>query len=229
MGSVTNRRPDRIGGDVRAGTGPSIPALGTAPTTDRRLLRGARTRKIVLRAAVDVASADGLDGVSFGRLASATGLSKAGIQTLFPTKEALQLATAEYARQMFAEAVTEPAVSAPHGVARVRALVGHWMDYASTPLFAGGCFWGATLSEFDSRPGPVRDLLFTHQQQWLDLLGYEIGRAVAAGELAEQEPELLAFQIDAVLRSTNIALQHGDEGAADRANRVVGSLLAAPR
>lgn len=229
MRGMTNRGRDRGGGDVRAGTEPSTPNRGNSPTTDGRLLRGARTRRIVLQAAVDIASLDGLNGVSFGRLASATGLSRAGIQTLFPAKEALQLATAAHAHEMFAEAVTEPTESTSHGAARVRALVERWMDYASTPLFAGGCFWTATLAEFDSHPGPIRDLLFEQQSQWLALLGDEIRRAIANGELAEQDADLLAFHIDAVLRSTNIALRHGDEGAVDRATRGIDSLLAAPR
>lgn len=199
--------------------------MATAPT-DKRLLRGARTRGIVLRAAVDVASLSGLEGVSFGRLATTTGLSKAGIQTLFPSKEALQLATAAYARDMFAEAVTGPAAAAPHGIAQVRALVERWKIYARTPLFEGGCFWTATLAEFDSRPGPVQDLLFAHQAEWLSVLEHEIGRAVTAGEFADQDPKLLAFQIDAVLRSMNVALRHGDDESVDRANRVLEAALA---
>src|SRR5438094_9613931 len=77
--------------------------------TDKRLLRGARTRQIILRQAVDVASLEGLGGVSFGRLAADAGLSKAGVQTLFRTKETLQLAAIEYARQMFIDAVIRPA------------------------------------------------------------------------------------------------------------------------
>lgn len=225
---MPNRRLDQIGGHARAGSAPTLPATG-AVTTDRRLLRGARTRGIVLREAVDVASLDGLDGVSFGGLATATGLSKAGIQTLFPTKEALQLATARYARGMFVEAVTEPARAAPHGIARLRALVEGWMTYVRTPLFEGGCFWTATLAEYDSRPGPVRDLLFEQQFEWLALLEHEISLAVAAGEFAGQDPVLLAFQIDAVLRSTNIALRRGDAASVERANRSVESMLATPR
>lgn len=228
MGRMTDRRLERSVSGAPTGAGPSLPATGTVPS-DRRLLRGARTRRIVLRAAVDMASLDGLHGVSFGRLAMATGLSKAGIQTLFSTKEALQLATADYARRMFVEAVTEPVASTPRGVARVRALVERWMDYARTPLFEGGCFWAATLAEFDSHPGPVRDLLVAHHAEWVSLLGHEVGHGVAAGELAEQDPGLLAFQIDAVLRSTNIALRLGDDASVARADSIVEALLGAPR
>ncbi|MEU1959539.1 TetR/AcrR family transcriptional regulator [Nocardia sp. NPDC019304] len=200
----------------------------TAEITDKRLLRGARTRATVLRHAVDIASLDGLDGLSFGRLAEDTGLSKAGIQTLFRTKEALQLAAVDHARDRFVEAVVEPARSAPHGVARLRALVEHWMVYATTPLFPGGCFRVATMAEHDSKPGPVRDALFRDQRAWVRLLARELRAAASAGEIAELDADLAAFQIDAVLCATNTALRIGDPDAADRARRIVERFLRTP-
>ena len=221
----------RVFGDSLGSVGApsSITAAAGAAVTDQRLLKGARTRRIVLRAAVDVASLDGLDGVTFGRLATATGLSKAGIQTLFRTKEALQLATCDHARSMFADTVTGPAESMPRGIARLGALIGRWVDYARDPLFQGGCFWAATLSEYDSRPGPVRDRLFQHQAEWLALLAREIRYAVEVDELEELDPDLTAIQLDAVLCSTNIALRRGDGGAVGRAHRIVESVLARRR
>ncbi|WP_181724702.1 TetR/AcrR family transcriptional regulator [Nocardia gipuzkoensis] len=198
----------------------------TAEITDKRLLRGARTRAIVLRQAVDIASLDGLEGLSFGRLAADTGLSKAGIQTLFRTKEALQLAAVDHARDRFVAAVVEPARSEPHGVARLRALIEHWMVYAETPLFAGGCFRVATMAEYDSKPGPVHDALFRDQRDWVRLLARELRAAATAGEIAELDADLAAFQIDAVLCATNTALRLGDPEAADRARRIVEGFLA---
>ncbi|WP_280238565.1 TetR/AcrR family transcriptional regulator [Nocardia abscessus] len=198
----------------------------TAEITDKRLLRGARTRATVLRQAVDIASLDGLEGLSFGRLAADTGLSKAGIQTLFRTKEALQLAAVDHARDRFVAAVVEPARSEPHGVARLRALIEHWMVYAETPLFTGGCFRVATMAEYDSKPGPVRDALFRDQRDWVRLLARELRAAATAGEISELDADLAAFQIDAVLCATNTALRLGDPEAADRARRIVEGFLA---
>src|SRR6266568_4333458 len=157
---------------------------GLAVVVDRRLLRGARSRRAVTRRAVDIASVDGLDGLSFGRLAQDLGLSKAGIQTLFRTKEDLQLATVEVARDLFIDAVVRPGLRAPEGAARVRALVERWIEYAAAPLFPGGCFWGATLPEFDSRPGRVRDALRRQQVAWVQALAAEFRRAVETGEIA---------------------------------------------
>ncbi|WP_316525482.1 TetR/AcrR family transcriptional regulator [Kitasatospora brasiliensis] len=196
-----------------------------APTTDKRLLRGARTRQIVLRQAVDIASLEGLDGVSFGLLATDTGLSKAGIQTLFKTKEALQLATVEYAREMFIDAVIRPARSAPRGAAGLRALLDRWVVYAQGPLFAGGCFRSANLAEFDSKPGPVRDALFRDQQEWVEVIAAELRHAVSSGEIRELDVDLTAFQIDALLCAANTALRFGDDSAVAKVRRIVEGFL----
>ncbi|MCK7622841.1 TetR/AcrR family transcriptional regulator [Streptomyces sp. RS10V-4] len=199
-----------------------------AEVTDKRLLRGARTRKTVLERAVDIASLDGLEGVSFGRLATDTGLSKAGIQTLFKTKEALQLAAVDFAREMFVDHVIRPARSAPRGAARLRALLDAWVDYATAPLFEGGCFRAANLAEFDGRSGPVHDALFRDQREWLDVLAGELRHAVDLGEIAPLDVDLAVFQIDAVLCAANTALRLGDDSAVDKVRRTVEGLLAAP-
>ncbi|MEU9497811.1 TetR/AcrR family transcriptional regulator [Streptomyces sp. NPDC048196] len=200
-----------------------------ADVTDKRLLRGARTRKTVLKRAVDIASLDGLEGVSFGRLATDTGHSKAGIQTLFKTKEALQLAVIDFAREMFIDNVVRPARSAPRGVARLRALLDEWVVYASTPLFAGGCFRAANLAEFDGKTGPVHDALFRDQQEWLEVIAGELRHAIVNGEIADLDVELAVFQIDAVLCAANTALRLGDDSAVSKVRRIVEGLLTAPQ
>jgi AcrR family transcriptional regulator len=197
-------------------------------TTDRRLLRGARTRRAIARHAVDVASLEGLDGLSIGRLAGDLGLSKSGIQTLFRTKENLQLAAVESALEQFAGAVVGPALDAAPGAARLRALTERWIDYAEAPLFAGGCFWAANLAYFDGRPGRVHDLLFGQRRDWLALIAGELRHAAGAGEIAELDADLAAFQIDAVLLAANTALRLGDPDAVPRVRRVVESFLAPP-
>jgi len=207
---------------------PLHPEQAQTSATDKRLLRGARTRRIVLRRAVDLASLEGLNGVSFGRLAVETGLSKAGIQTLFKTKEALQLAAIDFAREMFIDAVIRPARPAAHGVARLRALLDRWIAYAETPLFAGGCFRAANLAEFDSRPGPVRDALFRDQEEWRETIATEFRYAVDAGEIDSLDVDLVVFQIDALLCAANTALRTGDTSAVDKVRRVVESFLTPP-
>lgn len=186
---------------------------------DLRLERGARARQTIARHAVDVASMEGLTGLSIGSLATDLGLSKSGVQTLFGTKENLQVAAVDSAREAFIEAVVQPARTEPHGAARLRALIENWIVYAETPLFPGGCFRAANLADFDSRPGEVRDALFRDQRDWLAVLEGELSHAGVA------EADLAAFQTDAVLCAANTALRLGDTQAVDKVRRMVNGLL----
>ncbi len=195
-------------------------------THDRRLIRGAQSRQAIARHAVDVASLDGLDRLSFGRLATDLGVSKGGIQTLFSTKENLQVAVAEAAREAFEEAVTRPALAQPPGTARLHALADRWIAYAAEPLFPGGCFWAANLPIFDSQPGPVRDKLARQQRAWRGLIAAELRHAADTGEIAAFDADLAAFQIDAVLIATNTALRLGDDSAVDMARGAINGFLA---
>lgn len=194
-------------------------------TSDQRLIRGARARRAITRHAADIASLTGLDGLSLGRLATDLGLSKSGVATLFRSKEQLQLATVETARETFLDAVVRPASDATRGSARLWALIEHWISYAQQPLFRGGCFWAANLPDFDSRPGPVRDALRHHRQAWLALLAEQLRHAIAAGEMPDVDTELAAFQIDAVLTAANTAMRLEEPHAADKVRRTLDSLV----
>jgi AcrR family transcriptional regulator len=196
-----------------------------AATTDQRLARGAKTRRAITRRAVDVASMEGLNGLSIGRLATDLGLSKSGVQTLFGTKEQLQLASIECARELFTETVIQPALTADHGVARLRALVERWLVYAETPLFPGGCFWVANYADFDSRPGLVRDTLFRQQARWRGLLADELRHTKEGKNSTELDPDLAAFQIDAALCAANIGLRINDKDIVSKTRRTIEHIL----
>lgn len=205
--------------------GSADPRSGGERDGDRRRERGTRSRRIVTRRAVDIASLDGLDGLSFGRLADDLELSKAGIQTLFRTKEALQLATVATAGEVFAEAVVVPAGAVSAGAPRLRALIDRWIDYAAQPLFPGGCFWGANLPVFDSRPGPVRDALRQQRRGWLHTLAREFDLAAARRGRGTGDTDLAVFQIDAVLNAANIALRLEEPSSVEKVHRVIDDLL----
>ncbi|WP_227979377.1 TetR/AcrR family transcriptional regulator [Nocardia spumae] len=190
--------------------------------------RGNRSRRLITRHAVDIASLDGLGGLSFGRLAEDLELSKAGIQTLFRTKERLQLATIDTAGELFADAVIAPSREASEGAPRLHALVEHWIDYAARPLFAGGCFWGANLPDFDSHPGPVRDALVLGHRAWLGALTRQLELAAAQNACSATDIESATFQIDAVLMAANTALRLGDTSGIAKVRRIVGTLVPPP-
>ncbi|WP_433560374.1 TetR/AcrR family transcriptional regulator [Nocardia sp. CA-151230] len=197
--------------------------------SDQRRLKGARARATIARHAADVASVEGLTGLSLGRLAGDLGVSKSGVATLFGTKENLQLAAVESAREVFIEHVVRPALSADRGMPRLRAIIDHWFDYVGEPLLPGGCFRGASVPEFDSRPGPVRDALAADRDDWFAVLEKEIGRAQEQGYLAGLDPHAVAFQLDAVVAAANTAARMGDGTALHTARAIIDGLLEARR
>ncbi|KQZ11512.1 hypothetical protein ASD23_05585 [Agromyces sp. Root1464] len=172
--------------------------------TDGRRLKGDASRRLVLDRAVDLASVEGLDGLSIGRLAEAAHVSKSGVATLFGSKERLQLAAIEAARLRFVASVIEPARGEPRGIRRIVALLDGWIAYSRGRVFAGGCFFAATTAEFDSKPGPVRDALAAAMGEWNGYIAASFGYAVAQGEVAaDEDHEQFAFEATALLDAAN--------------------------
>lgn len=203
--------------------------MRAAAATDGRIARGERTRAAVLRRAADIASIEGLSGLSIGRLASDLSISKAGVFAHFGSKEELQLATIRAAAERFVDEVVVPAQAADDGLARLVALVDCWLDYNRRCVFPGGCFFAGTSAEFHARPGRVRDELAAARRQWL---GAFVALARTAVERGELDPgcdvEQLAFEIDAL--GTAATLHHqlcDDAGAFDRARTAVRARLQA--
>ncbi|WP_395658970.1 TetR/AcrR family transcriptional regulator [Nocardioides sp.] len=194
--------------------------------TDGRIRRGDRTRREVLRVAVDVASVEGLDGLSIGRLATALGISKSGLIGHFGTKEELQLATIRAARAIFARSVIEPALRKPPGRAQVQALLDGWLEYSSDRRFPGGCFFARASHEHAARPGAVRDALAVVDEEWLGLLAESIRGAQAVGEVAaDVDAAQLAYELDAYLDSANLRSLLGRPGVYEQAARAVRDRL----
>jgi AcrR family transcriptional regulator len=170
--------------------------------------KGERTRHAILEVAAQLATQEGLEPLSIGRLADATGMSKSGLFAHFGSKEELQLATVDHAAAMFVREVIEPARAAPKGLARVWALCDHMTDYAERQVFPGGCFFAATSFEFNNRPGPVRDRIAEMIRSWLSYLEHAIEQAQDAGELdASVSARELAFQLDAFAQAANAQYQ----------------------
>lgn len=185
--------------------------------------KGQETRNRILGAAVDIASVEGLEGLTIGRLATTLGMSKSGLFGHFGSKEGLQLATLAAAREIFIQEVIRPALQAPRGLARIWALCNAWMSYIERGVFKGGCFYFAASAEFDSRPGPVRDLVATDMREWLDFLEVAFQKAQEQGQLmADVNGPQLAFELNSLFLGANWAMQlYGDMQAADRARLAV--------
>src|ERR1700689_3570600 len=172
--------------------------LYNVPMPRRATSNGARTRTAILQTAADLASVDGLDGLSIGRLATELAMSKSGLFAHFGSKEELQLATVEEARQRYAQEVIEPARAAGSGITRLDALCEAFLSYLERGVFPGGCFFASAMAEFDAKaPGPVRDRIAECQTQWMHTLERAAADAQAARELPDNtDPQQLAFELE---------------------------------
>lgn len=188
---------------------------------------GDRRRREILEAAVDLSSAEGLAGLSIGRLADETGMSKSGLFAHFGSKEELQLATARLAGERYESQVIAPAEAAELGLPRLTALMEQWVGYIEGTSYRGGCFFDAASSEFGSRPGPVRDLLARLSRRWLDRLEEQARLALRLGELAaDVDPALLCFRLHACVAEANWARElFGDDSSFDKARRAIALTL----
>jgi AcrR family transcriptional regulator len=181
---------------------------------DGRVERGDRTRKAVAAEAAAIASVDGLAGMTLSQVAHSLRLNKSSVQAAYGTKADLQVATVAAASEIFVAAVVAPALEQPEGLSRLQSLVDSWLAYVERRVFPGGCFMGATLAEFDSCPGPVRDALARAHRGWLGLLEHQVAIAQTAGDIpAMPSPEMLAFEIDALLAAANVARNFRDDTA----------------
>jgi len=189
---------------------------------------GEKSRAAILDAATRLATIEGLDGLSIGRLAEHIGMSKSGLYAHFGSKEELQLATIDAAGQIFVREVIERARSA-QGARRLEALTDAFLSYLERRVFPGGCFFAAAQAELDTHPGAVREKLRESGRRWLDYIERQVRGAQEMGEIdPAEEPAQLAFEIDAMLKmATAVFVLQDDAGALDRARSGVRTRLSA--
>jgi AcrR family transcriptional regulator len=198
--------------------------VATPATADGRKVRGDRTRRAILTAAVNVASVEGLEGLTIGRLAGELELSKSGLFAHFGSKEELQIATVRAAAAIFVQRVVHGAEERfEPGIARLSAVLDAWLEYMERGIFAGGCFFAAATIEMDGRPGPVRDAVADQMTGWTQLLTDYALEAIRRGELlADTDPEQLAFELDALGTAVNAGWQlHEDAVVFERGHRAI--------
>jgi AcrR family transcriptional regulator len=124
--------------------------------------RGEDTRAAILDAALAQASESGFESLTIGSLAERAGLSKSGLFAHFGSREELQVAAIEAAAARFTQTVFIPALKAPRGLPRLRALFEQWLAWTTHCGLAHGCPMQAAAVEFDDQPGPIRDAVIEH-------------------------------------------------------------------
>ena len=188
---------------------------------------GLRSRRTILDAAAKLATTEGLDGLSIGGLADHIGMSKSGLYAHFGSKEELQLATVETAREIFTAEVIAPAERAATPRAKIGVLCEEFLSHVERHVFPGGCFFASAAAEFDTHPGAVNERIAEFQRKWMAMLVHLVRGAQSARELpTKDDPDQIAFELNAYLVMANTAfLLHGDTRAIARARTAVAARL----
>lgn len=185
--------------------------------------KGEQTRAAILDTAVDIASIEGLEGLTIGRLATTMSMSKSGLFGHFGSKEELQLATVAAAREIFIEEVIAPALQVPRGLHRLWTLCDGWLNYIEREVFRGGCFFMSVSMEFDHRPGPVKDAIVDNMREWLNYLTVATQMAQVQGEIPDSvDSAQLVFELHGLYMGANWEYQlFNDKMIGLRARRAI--------
>lgn len=192
------------------------------------MAKGEETRQAILARAFELSNVIGVSGLSIGRLAEATGLSKSGLFAHFGSKEALEVAVVGEASRVFVQDVMIPALREPRGEPRVRALFERWLAWGQRP---GGCFFVGATAELDDQPGLPRDALVQASKDWIDELGKAARIAISEGHFrADLVPEQFAFEEYGVMLGAHTFFRFlRDPVTLDRAREAFERLLASAR
>jgi AcrR family transcriptional regulator len=195
----------------------------------RRRADGERSYNAILRGATELATLEGLEGLSIAGLADHIGMSKSGLYAHFGSKEELQLATIEKAQEIFEREVGGPVLDQPEGLARILAFADAYLSYVERRVFPGGCFFAAAGAEFATREGRVKQKLQEFATEGMRSLAETIRGAQARSEIHPHvDADQLAFEIDALLHGANAGfLISGDREPLERARRAIRERLGA--
>jgi AcrR family transcriptional regulator len=203
----------------------------TATPERRQREDGRRSRDAILDAAAELATVDGLDGLSIGSLAARTSMSKSGLYAHFKSKEELQVATIGRAGEIFDREVVAPAHDrGGTGLRLLWALSDEFIAHLRRHVFPGGCFFAAVGAEFDTHPGRVHDLIAAFSSDWVGEIAAAVAQAQAAGELDPgADPEQLVFEVNALLLMAHAGYtMFDDDMYLDRALRALVRLIGPP-
>jgi AcrR family transcriptional regulator len=193
--------------------------------------KGELTRQAILERAVALTSQVGLRGLTIGGLAKALSLSKSGLFAHFQSKEALQVQVLQYAAERFVDEVVRPALKAPRGEARVRALFERWLGWENASSLPGGCPFLAATTELDDVPGPPRDQLLRSQKDWLELVANCFRVAIGEGHFSPlADPDQFAQDLQGVILAYHFSSRLlGDPLAKKRAQNAFEALVESAR
>lgn len=192
----------------------------------RTTTKGETTRETIVARAYAIACINGLEGLTIGGVAEQVGMSKSGVFAHFGSREELQLATLDLGGELFVRDVLAPSLKERRGLPRLRAIFANWAEWVRHEQ-DGGCLFLAAASEYDDRPGPIRDRVLQQESDWRDQLARAVQLCIASGELGDDaEPAQVAFELYAIA----LAVHHdagmtGYDEAARRGFRAFDRLI----
>jgi AcrR family transcriptional regulator len=193
------------------------------------MAKGDETLQRILQEGLELASLQGLAGVSLAPLADRANLSKSGLFAHFRSKEDLQLKLLETAEALFKTEVIEPARAAPQGLARLETLFERWLGWSGRAGLPGGCPFAAAATDYDDREGPVRERLVASQREWIGILRKAVDECVTLGQLKQEiDSAQLTFEICGIYLMHHFASRLLRNAAATSRARTAFDRLIAP-
>ncbi len=182
--------------------------------------KGEQTRAAILDVALELASRNGLEGLTIGLLADRMNMSKSGVFAHFGSREDLQMEVLKLYHHRFEQEVFFPSVKEPRGLPRLESMFARWVKRVSVEI-ASGCIYISGAVEYDDRPGPIREALVAMVRAWQGALLRAVQQSIDVGALrAGTDPQQLVYEMYGLI----LALHHDARflrvpGALERANR----------
>lgn len=192
--------------------------------------KGEQTRAAILDAAMQLASREGLEGLTIGVLAEQMAMSKSGVFAHFGSREDLQIEVVRLYHHQFEQEIFYPSLREPRGLPRLEGLFARWVSRVSKEI-ASGCIYISGAVEYDDRPGLIRDQLVEMVLTWQTALQRAVKQAMEEGHLrADTDPQQMVFEMYGLV----LALHHDARfikrpGSVERAQAGFTHLLASRR
>jgi AcrR family transcriptional regulator len=166
--------------------------------------KGEQTRAAILDVALELASRNGLEGLTIGLLADRMSMSKSGVFAHFGSREDLQLEVVKLYHHRFEQEVFFPSIKEPRGLPRLVAMFSRWIKRVSVEI-ASGCIYISGAVEYDDRPGPIRDELVSMVMAWQNALLRCVKQSIEVGHLrADTDAEQMVYEMYGLI----LALHH---------------------
>jgi AcrR family transcriptional regulator len=188
--------------------------------------KGEMTRAAILDVALELASRNGLEGLTIGLLADRMNMSKSGVFAHFGSREDLQIDVLKLYHQRFEQEVFAPSIKEPRGLRRLEAMFERWLERVSVEI-ASGCIYISGAVEYDDRPGPIRDSLVGMVRIWQTALVRCVQQTIDCGDFKpDTDPQQLVFEMYGLV----LAVHHDARflripGAVERANAGFARLM----